>query len=53
MTEIKNSYQVIQIKQNQGHISFQFSVKSTINFCAIWAFLGRNGLMIKDQVVTA
>ena len=53
ISEIKNSHQVIQISQNQGPICFQFPVKTIINFCAIWAFLGRNGFMIKDQVLTA
>ena len=40
MAEIKNSHQVIQISKNEGSISFQFSVKIVINFCAIWAFFG-------------
>ena len=29
----------IQIIQNQGPISFQFSMKTIITFCSIWAFL--------------
>ena len=53
MAEIKNSHQVIQISQNQGSISFQVSMKTIIIFCAVWFFLGTNGLMVKVQVVTA
>ena len=30
-----------------------FSMKTIINVCPIWAFLGTNGLMVKNQVVTA
>ena len=52
LAKIKNNYQVIQISQNQRPNSFQFSIKTVINFCAIWAFSGTNGLMVKDQVVT-
>ena len=35
MVEIKNSHQVIQISQNQDPISFQFWMKTIIDFCAI------------------
>ena len=40
MGKIKNSYQVVQINQYQGPISFQFSMKTIITFCSIWPFLG-------------
>ena len=33
------SHLAIQIIQNQGPISFQFSMKTIITFCSIWAFL--------------
>ena len=33
-------YQVIQTSKNQGAISYQYSIKTIINFCSIWAFLG-------------
>ena len=41
--EIKNTHQVTQISQNQGSISFQFSMKTIMNFCAIWAFCVQMG----------
>ena len=37
--EKKCSHRTIQISQNQGPISFQFSVKTIISFCSIWTFL--------------
>ena len=37
--EKKCSHRKIQISQNQGPISFQFSVKTIISFCSIWTFL--------------
>ena len=40
MAKIKNSHQVIQMNQNQGPISFQFSLKTVMTFCSIWAFFG-------------
>ena len=44
MTQIKNSYLAIQINKNQSPISFQFSMKTIITFCSIWAFFtGQTG----------
>ena len=40
MAKIKNSHRVIQINQNQGPISFQFSMKTIVAFSSIWAFFG-------------
>ena len=37
--EKRCSHRTIQISQNQGPISFQFSVKTIISFCSIWTFL--------------
>ena len=35
---VKNIHQIIQM--NQGPISFEFSLKTVITFCSIWAFFG-------------
>ena len=40
MAKIKNGHLAIQICQNQGPISFQFSMKIIIPLCAISAFFG-------------
>ena len=37
MTKMKSSYWAFKIIQNQGPISFHFSVKIIILLCAIWA----------------
>lgn len=39
----------MQISQNQGRISCQFSMKYTITFSSIWICLGANGPGVKDQ----
>ena len=36
----KNRHRTIQISQNQGPTSFQFSMKTIITFCCIWVFFG-------------
>ena len=41
MVEIKNSHQAIQMSQNQGSISFPFSMKAIITFCSIWAIFSK------------
>ena len=41
--KIKNSHRITQINQNQGPISFQFSMKTIITFCFIWRFFGYKG----------
>ena len=55
MIKIQNSCQVIQINQNQGPISFQFSMKTiiTLTFALFGVFLGTKGPSVKDQEVTA
>ena len=45
--KIKNSHPITQINQNQGPISFQFLMKTIINFLSIWASLGTNGPSVK------
>ena len=39
-SEKKSSHLPIQIRQNQGPISFQFPMKTIITFCPIWFFSG-------------
>ena len=58
MTKIKNSHWAIQISQNQGPISYQFSMKIIISLCVIWAKLClcdicTNGPRLKNEEVTA
>ena len=51
------SHRAIQLCKNQGPILFQFSMKNTITFCGICAFLFGEGEgvqidpKVKDQVV--
>ena len=53
MVEIKNSHQIIEIIQDQGPVSFQFPMKTVINFCAIWAFVGYKWTHGQRSVVAA
>ena len=50
MAEMKNNHQAIQLSQNQVPISFQFSMKTIISFCSVWA---TNGTRAKNQELTA
>ena len=38
MAKMKNSHRAIQISQNPGPMSFQFSIKTIVTYGSIWAF---------------